>query len=93
MSRIALVELDDHVVPRAAALQPPELRTIDAIHLARSSLGEDLGAICDYDSRLADAAASAGVEVAGSQLFERLIRSRSWPIASAIPLVEPRLLA
>jgi hypothetical protein len=37
MSRIALVELDDHVVSRAAALQPPELRTIDAIHLARSS--------------------------------------------------------
>jgi predicted nucleic acid-binding protein len=64
ISRVALVELDDHVVRRAAALQPTELRTLDAIHLAAAlSLGEDLGAICGYDSRLADAAASAGVEV------------------------------
>jgi hypothetical protein len=61
MSRIALVEVDDHAVPRSAALPPPELRTLDAIHLATAlSLGEDLGAICDYDSRLADATASAG---------------------------------
>jgi predicted nucleic acid-binding protein len=64
ISRVALVELDDHVVRRAAALQPTELRTLDAIHLAAAlSLGEDLGAICGYDSRLADPAASAGVEV------------------------------
>jgi predicted nucleic acid-binding protein len=64
LSRISLVELDDEVVGGASAIQPTELRTLDAIHLATAlSLGEDLGAMCAYDARLADAAAAAGAEV------------------------------
>ncbi len=64
LSRMALVELDDQVVRAASAIQPTELRTLDAIHLATAlSLGEDLGAMCAYDARLADAAAAAGAEV------------------------------
>lgn len=64
LSRLALVELDDAVIQTAAALDPPELRTLDAIHLATAlSLGEDLGAICAYDARLADAASAVGAEV------------------------------
>src|SRR6266498_3502814 len=34
LARIALVDLDEPVVRVAAALQPPELRTLDAIHVA-----------------------------------------------------------
>lgn len=64
LDRIALVELDEAVLERAASLEPTHLRTLDAIHLATAlSLGEDLGAICAYDARLAEAAASAGIEV------------------------------
>lgn len=64
LARLALVELDEDVVRSAAALEPPELRTLDAIHLATAlSLGDDLGALCAYDTRLADAAAAAGVDV------------------------------
>jgi predicted nucleic acid-binding protein len=64
LSRVALVELDDEVVDAAAAIEPTELRTLDAIHLATAlSLGEDLGAMCAYDARLADAAAASGAEV------------------------------
>src|SRR5439155_4165411 len=60
LSRIALVDLDELVVRVAAALDPPELRALDAIHLATAlSLGGDLGALCAYDARLAAAAASA----------------------------------
>ncbi len=50
ISRVALVDLDQDVVRVAAALDPPELRTLDAIHLATAILlGRDLGAFCAYD--------------------------------------------
>lgn len=64
ISRIALVDLDQDVVRVAAALDPPELRTLDAIHLATAiSLGGDLGALCAYDVRLGSAAATKTIEV------------------------------
>jgi len=64
LSRVALIELDDDVVRTAAALEPPALRTLDAIHLATAlSLGEDLGALCAYDARLGEAAVSKTMEV------------------------------
>src|SRR6266498_3822544 len=64
LSRIALVDLDEDVVRLAAALDPAELRTLDAIHLATAiSLGRDLGAFCAYDVRLNEAALAKTVEV------------------------------
>src|SRR6266542_4537672 len=64
LSRIALVDLDEPVVRVAAALEPAELRSLDAIHLATAiSLGGDLGAFCAYDVRLGDAAVSKTIEV------------------------------
>jgi predicted nucleic acid-binding protein len=64
LTRLALVELDPEVVDRAAKAEPAELRTLDSIHLATAlSLGNDLGALCAYDFRLAEAAASGGIEV------------------------------
>lgn len=66
MSRIALVEIDDEVVRTAASLDPPTLRTLDAIHLATVlSLRSELGVVCVYDSRLAAAASANGIEAAG----------------------------
>lgn len=47
---------------QAALLDPPELRTLDAIHLASAlSLGDDLEHVITYDRRLAEAAASLGL--------------------------------
>jgi hypothetical protein len=64
LARIAHVELDEEVRRRAAALAPAELGTLDAIHLATAlTLGDDLGALCAYDTRLLDAAAATGVDV------------------------------
>ncbi len=66
MSRIALMELDEEVVRTAASLDPPTLRTLDAIHLASAlSLRVELGVVCAYDGRLAAAASSKGIEVTG----------------------------
>ncbi|HEV8421407.1 MAG TPA: type II toxin-antitoxin system VapC family toxin, partial [Actinomycetota bacterium] len=40
VTRLGLIDLDDDVIQRASKLRPPELRTLDAIHLATAlSLG------------------------------------------------------
>jgi predicted nucleic acid-binding protein len=63
VARLGLVELDDDVIQRASKLAPPELRTLDAIHLATAlSLGDDLGALCAYDAQLASVAEKFGVK-------------------------------
>ena len=62
ISGIGLVRVDEAVLAGAARLEPPDLRTLGAIHLATAlSAGEDLGAMICYDARLAQAAARLGV--------------------------------
>ncbi|MGH8989511.1 MAG: type II toxin-antitoxin system VapC family toxin [Acidimicrobiales bacterium] len=62
LRRIELFRVNDWVLTMAGALLPLELRSLDAIHLATASqLGEDLGPIVAYDSRLLDAAEHLGM--------------------------------
>lgn len=62
---IALVPMDAAVLTVARLLDPRELRSLDAIHLATAlSIGPDLGALFCYDDRLVAAATAAGLEVA-----------------------------
>ena len=64
LSRIALVEVDRRILRSAAALAPPGLRSLDAIHLATAlSLGQDLAGIVTYDQRLSYAATGADLAV------------------------------
>lgn len=61
MARIHLIELTRKLLDGAAVL-PPALRSLDAIHLAAAqSLGADLGVVVTYDARLAGAAARLGM--------------------------------
>jgi predicted nucleic acid-binding protein len=61
---VSLVPMDDPLLMSAAALEPPGLRSLDAIHLATAlSLGNDLGAMYVYDDRLAATARAAGITV------------------------------
>ena len=59
--------LDQLVVDRdlllaAGRLQPPGIRTLDAIHLAAAmAAGEDLAGVVTYDERMAEAARSLGL--------------------------------
>ena len=56
--------MDDTVLAIARRLDPSELRSLDAIHLATAlSIGGDLGALFSYDDRLAAAATAAGLRV------------------------------
>jgi uncharacterized protein len=65
---ISLVAVTGAILDRAAALAPPTLRSLDALHLATAlSLEGALGAIVTYDARLAEAAVAAGVEVLAPQ--------------------------
>lgn len=61
---ITLLPLDDAALEVAAGLEPAELRTLDALHLATAAgLGEELGRFYCYDARLAGAAAALGLDV------------------------------
>lgn len=58
------VRLEPPVLDDAAALMPPELRSLDAIHLACArQLGRDLRALVTYDRRMARAAVDLGMRV------------------------------
>jgi predicted nucleic acid-binding protein len=64
LGAVTLLAIDDAVLEAAADLEPPELRSHDALHLAAAlSLGDDLGRLYCYDDRLAAAAGARGVDV------------------------------
>jgi predicted nucleic acid-binding protein len=61
LNRIELVRVSERVLEIAASLQPPELRSLDAIHLATAcELGDDVAEIITYDDRMATAASALG---------------------------------
>jgi uncharacterized protein len=61
---ITLLAIDEATLDAAATLDPPELRSLDAIHLATAvGLGPDLARFYCYDSRLAQAAIAHGLDV------------------------------
>jgi predicted nucleic acid-binding protein len=58
-----VLSVDDNVWA-AGMLDPPGLRTLDALHLASAaSLGPELAGLVTYDERMAEAAATAGISV------------------------------
>ena len=64
LARVALVDIDRRALTAAAAIEPPTVRTLDAIHLATAlALREDLAALVTYDRSLAVAAERADLPV------------------------------
>lgn len=62
---LRLITLDTAVLDRAALVNPPEVRSLDAIHLAAAlAVFDELEAIVTYDERMAQAARSLGLAVA-----------------------------
>ena len=65
LAGLDLVPLSTDIIDAAAAIGTPELRSLDAIHLASAlAVGPDVAAFVAYDRRLAAAAAGAGLDVA-----------------------------
>ena len=64
LDAVTLLELTTQIYEEAARVDPPLLRTLDALHLAVAlDLGDDLETIVTYDDRFADAASANGVRV------------------------------
>ena len=66
LARLARYEIDGLVRTTAAAYPDPDLRSLDAIHLATASaiFGAKLDAFVTYDHRLLEAARSIGLAIA-----------------------------
>ena len=62
LSSITLTTLSGATFTAAALLEPPLLRSLDAVHIAAAlELGDDLDGLVTYDTRMADAAAHQGI--------------------------------
>lgn len=64
LSALTLVPLNLELRSQACLVGPPELRSLDAIHLATAlSVRDRVGAVFTYDKRLSEASADAGFRV------------------------------
>lgn len=64
MARVAQLVVDDEVLDRAGVLVPPEMRSLDAIHVASAiGLVDRLDVLITYDARMSAAAKGHGLSV------------------------------
>ena len=64
LDAICLLEITPAILDEAAIVEPPILRSLDAIHLATAlSVGDQQLEMITYDARLADAARASGLAV------------------------------
>ena len=64
LSRVVLVAMDSWILDAATSLEPAELRSLDAIHLATAlTLQPEADMFVSYDERLNTAAAGVGLQV------------------------------
>jgi predicted nucleic acid-binding protein len=65
LRRVQLLRINDRVLRIAGSLEPIEIRSLDAIHLASAQLfGSALKQLVTYDSRMAEASRTIGWAVA-----------------------------
>lgn len=64
LRRIELHRINDRVLVEAGELQPADLRSLDAIHLATAlGFGHELRQVVTYDERMAEAASTLQLKV------------------------------
>jgi predicted nucleic acid-binding protein len=64
LDAVSLLPLDGTVLDCAVSLPPPNLGTLDALHLATAqTIRNEIGAFLTYDHRLAEAATACGFAV------------------------------
>ena len=72
LDSVTLLDVTTPLYEAAARVDPPMLRTLDAVHLAVAlDLGDDLETVVTYDDRLAAAAVANGVPVTAAALTDR----------------------
>jgi predicted nucleic acid-binding protein len=64
LDSVAFVELSPEIARLAGLLDPPRLRSLDAVHIASAlSLSADVGPFLTYDARMQEAATAARFDV------------------------------
>lgn len=63
LAKLDLVAITHALLDVAATIDPPQLRTLDAIHIVGARTAPDLRAMVTYDDRLAEAAVRVGISV------------------------------
>ena len=64
LRKVAMIDISRELLEQAGSLPPADMRSIDAIHIAAAlSLGDDLGDIVTYDSRMISAGLIHGLTV------------------------------
>jgi len=64
LERLVLITLSETLLDSAGLLDPPDLRTLDAVHLAAArTVAAQLGALVTYDERMAVSGAALGLPV------------------------------
>jgi len=63
LARISVVDLTPDALTLAAEIPPPEVRTLDALHVASAALVSDLDFVVTYDGRMVTAATAFGLPV------------------------------
>ena len=65
LQRLDLVRVNDRILNAAGELHPPDLCSLDAIHLATAlELGRDLAVVVSYDERMTKGAKQLGIRTA-----------------------------
>lgn len=65
LRKVALIDVTRELLEHAGTLRPPDLRSLDAIHVAAAlSIGDDLGELVTYDARMVTAAQAQGMATA-----------------------------
>jgi predicted nucleic acid-binding protein len=65
LARLSLLAITDRLLVRAVPVQPPDLSSIDALHVASAAgLGRSLAAFVSYDERQLAAADALGLPTA-----------------------------
>lgn len=65
LARVELIRVNDRILNAAGSLQPPDIRSLDAIHLATArELGSDSSQMISYDQRMVEAAKELGLKTA-----------------------------
>ena len=65
LASVELIRINDRILNAAAVRRPPEIRSLDAIHLATAQhLGTDLGRVVTYDERMLHAAKQLRIRTA-----------------------------
>lgn len=65
LTRLTIIRCDIPVFEAAGTLDPPQLRSLDALHLAAAlELGDDLAGVVTYDQRLAEGCEQLAIHTA-----------------------------